>query len=329
MSLKMINKILIVGPSWVGDMVMAQTLFKLLKKSNNDVVIDVLAPDFTLGLLERMPEVTKKIAMPLGHGTLGIKSRYQLGKILREENYDQAIILPNSFKSALVPWFAKIPKRTGFRGEMRYGVLNDLRVLDKERYPLMVDRFMALGLPKGALIPEDFAYPLLTVSEDNLKNIINKLDLKQDREIIALCPGAEFGSAKRWPEDHYAKFARKKLDAGASVWIFGSPKDAPVAKKINELTGGDCEDLTGKTSLCDAIDLLSLASLVISNDSGLMHVAAALDKPLMAIYGPTTADFTPPLTDKAEIHSLQLACQPCFQRECPLEHHKCMKELTL
>jgi len=265
--------------------------------------------------------------MPIGHGILGLSERHRIGKQLREKNYQQAIVLPNSFKSALIPWWANIPIRTGWRGEMRYGLLNDIRVLDKKRYPLMIEQFMALGLPVGAALPAEYPLPLLKISRDSCAETLAKQGLSTDQPILVICPGAEFGPAKRWPEEHYARVANEKLKAGWQVWILGSPKDQPVAEKIMELTQQRCRSLAGKTKLEEAVDLISCAKAVVSNDSGLMHIAAALQKPLIAVYGPTSAAFTPPLHKQATVLTLALECQPCFERECPLKHHRCMNEL--
>lgn len=323
------TKLFVVGPSWVGDMVMAQGLFKFYKQNNPEATIDVLAPAWSLPLLARMPEVSSAIAMPLGHGQLQWQERYKLGKSLRCMDYSQAIVLPNSFKSALIPWFAKIPKRTGWRGEMRYGLLNDLRVLDPQRYPRMIDRFIALALPADASMPAQVPIPLLTISHDAQMRALSRHGLTLPRgQVLALCPGAEFGPAKRWPEQHFAAIARQKCEEGWQVWLFGSEKDKPVTQAIQAMTEGRCVDLAGRTTLEEAIDLIALATSVVSNDSGLMHVASALGKPLVAIYGPTSPAFTPPLHNDATFVSLSLACQPCFQRVCPLEHQKCMKDLS-
>lgn len=325
----MTNKILIVGPAWVGDMVMAQCLFKVLKQQHANVQIDVLAPAWSLPLLARMPEVANAIVMPIGHGQLNLHERYRLAVSLREKKYEQAIVLPNSFKSALIPFWAKIPVRTGWRGEMRYFLLNDIRTLNKKKYPLMIEQFMALGLPANTRLPDQYPLPELKISADACQDSLVRHHLVlSDHPILALCPGAEFGPAKRWPEDYFATVANEKLAAGWQVWLFGSAKDQSVTEKIMQLTDNRCVDLAGRTRLEEAVDLLSQASLVVSNDSGLMHIAAALQKPLIAVYGPTSAAFTPPLHDKAKIISLSLPCQPCFQRECPLKHHRCMRELS-
>lgn len=321
------NKILIVGPAWVGDMVMAQCLFKLIKQQQPDVAIDVLAPNWSLPLLVRMPEVSEAIIMPIGHGKVALRERYSLGKRLRHA-YQQAILLPNSFKSALIPYFARIPLRTGWLGEMRYGLLNDIRYLDKKRYPLMIERFMALGLKRNEKLPEIYPLPELSILQASCRDALQKHNLTiSDRRILALCPGAEFGPAKRWPEQYYASIANAKIKEGWDVWLFGSEKDGVVTNSIMQLTNNKCVNLAGKTKLEEAVDLLSLTHLIVSNDSGLMHISAALKKPLIVVYGPTTDEFTPPLHDQAKIIKLNLDCQPCFQRECPLMHHRCMREL--
>ncbi len=307
---------------------MAQTLFTLLKQQDPAVTIDVIAPSWSQPLLERMPEVNQGLNLPFGHGVLALRERYRLGKSLRANQYDQAILLPNSFKSALVPFFAKIPLRTGWRGEMRYGVLNDVRSLDKQALPLMIQRFMALGLAADTPLPATQIRPNLQVSSDSVAVALNKHGLNADKPVLVLCPGAEFGPAKRWPEYHYADVAKHKLAQGWQVWILGSPKDQPVAEDIQALTDNRCVDLTGKTSLAEAIDIMSQASQVVTNDSGLMHIAAALNRPLVAVYGSSSPKFTPPLNDNVKIISEGLDCSPCFERECPLGHLNCLKQLA-
>lgn len=321
------NAILVVGPSWVGDMVMAQTLFKVLKQQQPHRAIDLLAPAWSAPLAARMPEIRAAIAMPVGHGELRLGLRHALGKQLRAQKYNQAIVLPNSFKSALVPVFANIPKRTSWRGEMRYGFINDMRLLDKVKYPKMIDRFAALAYPKDHLLPEKLPLPEFSIDRTVLATTLTNYNLSTEQPVLALCPGAEFGPAKRWPSEHYAKVAQAYLARGWQVWLFGSTNDAPVADTIMQLTGKQCVDLTGKTQLSQAIDLLSVASLVISNDSGLMHISAALQRPMVVIYGSTDPGFTPPLLENVKIVSLGLACSPCFERECPLGHLKCLHDL--
>ena len=324
-------KYLIVGPSWVGDMVMAQTLFIAIKQQHPEAIIDVLAPAWSLPIIERMPEVRRGIDMPLGHGKVGLGIRKQLGKSLRAEQYSHAITLPGSFKSALVPFWAGIPERIGWRGEMRYGLLNNLRVLDKARYPLMVERYVALAYPKNAALPSPLPKPAFKVDPVKVEAACGRYRLNTDTPVLALCPGAEFGPSKQWPAEHYAEVARSTIERGWQVWLFGSDKDYEVNQQIKtrlpEQLQKSCFNLAGETTLEDAVDLMSLASAVVSNDSGLMHIAAALDRPLVVVYGSTSADHTPPMNEQREILSLNLECSPCFKRECPLGHTNCMKQL--
>lgn len=312
-------------------MVMAQTLFTTLKQRNPDCRIDVLAPAWSRPLLERMPEVNAAIAMPIGHGELALGKRWSLAQHLRKKNYDVAYVLPNSLKSALIPAFAGIPLRVGWRGEMRFGLLNDIRLLDKQRYPLMIERFIALAYAEGKALPETLPRPRLAVVESRLPGLCEKFDLDLSRPVLALCPGAEFGPAKRWPESHYQVVAEVMLSRGWQVWLMGSNSDAGVGDNIVAATRAEkkafIRNLAGQTELAEAIDLLAVASAVVSNDSGLMHISAALGRPLVVVYGSTSPGFTPPLGDCVEVLSIPVDCGPCFQRECPRGDLKCLVEL--
>ena len=311
-------------------MVMAQSLFISLKKSNPNGLIDVLAPAWSLPLLDMMPEVSKAIVMPLQHGQFGLMSRIKLGRQLRTNHYDQAIILPNSWKSAIVPFFARIPHRTGYRGEWRWGLLNDVRKLDKSILTMTVQRFVTLGLPKTAKQPPDCQHPSLPANKTGQDAVIQKFSLTLSESILALCPGAEFGPSKRWPSDYFAKVAQAKIQQGWQVWLLGSKNDKESAAGINKLTNQQCRDFVGQTSLLEAVELMSLANTVVANDSGLMHLAAALDKNVIAIYGSTPPDFAPPLCKNAQTVSLHLPCSPCRKRVCPLfpvghpDHTQCL-----
>lgn len=333
------TNILIVGPSWVGDMVMAQVLFILLKQRDPDCRITVLAPAWSRALLDRMPEVEASINMPVGHGKVDLGARWNLAHKLVPERYDWAIVLPNSFKSALIPAMAGVPKRTGWRGEMRFWLLNDIRLLRKDRYPLMIERFAALAYPPDRSLPESLPRPKLQINKERVDELTGQLDLSLEQPVLALCPGAEFGSAKRWPEQYYAEVAAAMMARGWQVWLLGSERDQPVGQAIIDaitnseqaqsryLNREQIFNLAGRTELADAIDLLSAASLVVSNDSGLMHIAAALARPLVVIYGSTSPGFTPPLADRVEVLSIPVDCGPCFQRECPQKHLKCLNDL--
>ncbi len=326
------EKILILGPAWVGDMVLAQSLFTTLKQQFPNCQIDVAAPAWTLPLLERMPEVTNGIALPFKHGEFAFWKRISFGKSLRKASYTQAIILTNSFKSAIFPFAANIPRRTSFLGEMRYGLINDIRSLDKRKLPRTIDRFVTLGLAKNTELPK-IPNPKLSANHENAQATLKKIgQAMPSSKVLGLCPGAEYGEAKRWPIDYFAATAKFALDKGWEVWLFGSEKDVPYTHLINQQVGNRCLDLGGKTKLGEAIDLMALCDTIISNDSGLMHVAAALDKNLIAIFGSSTPHHTPPMSSKAKIEYLGLSCSPCFKRVCPLKnensHMQCLKKIT-
>ena len=326
----MADKILVMGPSWVGDMVMAHSLFQSLKQHNPDVQIDVAAPAWTLPLLDRMPEVSEKIALPFKHGQLGLMERIKFGRSLNNKHYTQSISLVNSLKSAILPFAANIPKRTGFLGEMRYGLLNDIRPLDKTKLPKTVERFVTLGMAKDQALPQ-IPQPALLADSANAKLALANLGIQDSsKKILGLCPGAEYGEAKRWPTKHYAEVANAALNQGWQVFLFGSVKDIPITQAINEMTQSRCIDLGGKTKLGDAIDIMSLCNTIISNDSGLMHVAAALDIKLIAIFGSSDPTHTPPIHPNATIEYLGLNCSPCFKRVCPLQgesHLACLNKI--
>lgn len=319
------EQILVAGPAWVGDMVMAQSLFKTLKQRPHPVEIDVLAPAWSNPILKRMPEVRDVINLPVSHGELGFITRYKIGKSLRYKKYDQAIITPRSYKSALIPFFASAKKRTGYRGEMRYGVINDIHPLDKNILKQTVQRYVALGLSKTIGQPPETPYPSLTVDKENLNKVMKRLSLNTDKPVIALLPGAEYGEAKRWPIAYYSSLAEKIIAEGYQVWVLGSEKDNLKAKQI--IKSENIINLCGQTTLEDSIDLLSVCACAVTNDSGLMHIAAAVDIPLIAIYGSSTPEYTPPMSNKAIIEYIKLECSPCFERQCPLKHTNCLKNI--
>jgi len=324
------NRLLIVGPTWVGDMVMAQSLLTLLRQQQPDAHITVMAPAWSRALIERMPEVDAGIGSPFGSGDLKLIARWKLGRQLSGQ-FDTAYILPNSYKSALLPFFARIPKRVGWQGEMRNALLTDCRKLDVTRYPLMVERFVALALNEGEKLPV-INRPALQADAGQAAATISSLGIEKAERVLALCPGAEFGDAKQWPLRHYARLCDLAVGAGWQVWILGSNNDRQagneVLSAVSESNRSCCFDLTGKTSLNQAIDLLSLASATVSNDSGLMHIAAAVGSPLVALYGSTSPDFTPPLADRVKSLTTDIGCRPCFKRQCPLGHKRCLTEIT-
>jgi heptosyltransferase-2 len=324
------DKVLVVGPSWVGDMVMAQSLYRLLRQRAPGIEIHVLAPAWSLPVLQRMPEVARGIELPIGHGELGLGRRYVLGTQLRAERYAHAIVLPRSAKSALVPWFAKVPLRTGYRGEWRYGLLNDVRHLDP-RLDQTVKRFVALG---RSARDETFSplaselRPKLGVDHANLQRLQRAHHLEPGATSVALMPGAEYGPAKRWPIAQYAELAARLAGNGIDVLVLGSAKE----RELGECLVADSprvRNLCGRTTLADVIDLVSAAAVAVCNDSGLLHVAAATDTHVVALYGSSSPSFTPPLTDAKTVLYLGIECSPCFARECPLGHLRCLREIAV
>ena len=322
------KKALIVAPSWIGDTIMAQPLFARLLAQHPGLRLDALAPRWVAPVLRRMPEIGDVVDSPFGHGQLSLKPRWRLARQLAAGNYDAVYVLPNSLKSALVPFLAGIPRRVGFTGESRYGLINVRHRLDRQRLPLMVERFAQLGEQPGAPLHRPIPYPRLRSTPEEQQRTLEQLGLDRPDHVVAFCPGAEYGPAKRWPAAHFAALARELAARGHTIWLFGSPKDHAVAEEISALAPGLCRNLCGTTTLEQAVDLLALTELVVCNDSGLMHVAAALDRPIVALYGSSSPGFTPPLSDRADILSLNLACSPCFKRECPLGHLDCLNKLA-
>ncbi|MEO7744434.1 MAG: lipopolysaccharide heptosyltransferase II [Usitatibacter sp.] len=316
---------LVVAPSWIGDAVLSHPLLARVAASDPAGTIDVLAPPWVIPVYLRMPEVDAAIDNPFGHGDLRLAERRAFAR--RLERYDRALVLPNSFKSVLIPWHARIPVRTGYRGEMRYGLLNDVRKLDESALPLIVERYAALAQPAGEALRRPLPEPRLRIDAESREATVAKHRLDVSAPVAAFAPGAEYGPAKRWPARHFAALAQTLAARGWRVWLLGSPRDAEVTAQIQSLSGDSCVDLAGRTSLDEAIDLLSLATRVVTNDSGLMHVAAALDRPIAAIFGSSSPVFTPPLATGARVISLNLACSPCFARVCPLGHTNCLETL--
>ena len=323
------ERILIVAPSWIGDAILSEPLVALLRDPYVDPIVDVLVPPWCAPVYARMRGIRRIFENPIGHGEFDLPGRRRLARSLKQERYTRALVLPNSWKSALIPYLARIPKRVGYVGEGRYGLLTDARRLKTKALPRLVDRFAALAAPPGTLIPMPPS-PVLVPDAGNRAAAQRALHLKTERPVVILCPGAEFGAAKRWPPNQFAELASMLLRDGYQVWIVGSPNDKIAASAVLNSLGDNMtkvRDLTARTDLGTAIDLLSSASLVISNDSGLMHAAAAVGVPLVALFGSSSPLYTPPISALARVAKIDIECSPCFKRECPLGHFKCMREL--
>ena len=324
-------KALIVAPAWIGDTVLAHPLFMRLHEHLPGLQLDALAPRWVAPVLERMPEITQIIDSPFAHGELSLKARHHLARQLSQAGYQRAYILPNSIKSALIPFFAGIPERIGFIGESRYGLLNHRHTLDKIALPQMAERFAQLSEKPGAPLPRPLPLPRLSSSDAQQAATRAALGIEAPSKLAIFCPGAEYGPAKRWPARHFATLASELAQRGYTVWLLGSKKDQQVGDEILALAklGAPLRNLCGNTSLTQAIDLIASADFIVCNDSGLMHVAAALNRPLVAVYGSSSPGFTPPLSAHAKIISLKLECSPCFKRECPLGHLDCLNKLAV
>ena len=321
---------LVISPNWIGDAVMAQPLLQLLRRQHPERAIDVLAPPWVAPVWRAMQEVDNVLEAPFRHGALQLRERWRFARQLHQRGYADAYVLPNTLKFALIPWLAGIPNRVGYKGEMRYGLLNVMHHDDKAAPRAMVAFYAALATqpvagaaPSGAL-----PRPALFASQQQIGRTLSKLGLHADRPLIAFAPGAEFGSAKRWPASHFAALANTILDQhqNSQIVLLGSGKDKAVCDEIVALAPA-IHNFAGTTSLTEAVALIAQATVMISNDSGLLHIASALNRPIVALYGPTDPDHAPPFSDVAKSISLRLACAPCRQRECPLGHHECMQKL--
>ncbi|MCL2020576.1 MAG: lipopolysaccharide heptosyltransferase II [Betaproteobacteria bacterium] len=329
----MMERALIVAPAWVGDTIMAEPLLARLQEASPGMEIDALSPAWVAPVFTRMPEVGHVHLSPFKHGEMALSRRFSLAR--RLQGYSRAYVLPNSFKAALIPFFAGIPRRVGFTGEARYGLLNVRHVLDKGVLPRMVERFAQLAEEPGAPLRRPIPFPRLISTPEQQRTTLRDLGLEENGSAeapIIFCPGAEYGPAKRWPIEHFATLALALSKDGACIWFMGSGRDKILAEAILALLPEsecvNCRNLCGATRLEQAIDLIALSRLVVCNDSGLMHIAAALDRPLVALFGSSSPAFTPPLASKAEVARLNLECSPCFKRKCPLGHLDCLRQLS-
>jgi len=342
------KRILVISPNWIGDAVMAQPLLQLLRGEYPEAPIDVLAPPAVSPVWRQMAEVDEVLETPFRHGALQLGERWRYARMLRSRGYFAAYVLPNTLKYALIPWLAGIARRVGYKGESRYGLIN---VMHHDAAPPrpMVPFYAALAFapspdapqmdgapatpswrtPSGQANAPRVPQPRLAVSAAQIATACGKAGLDADRPLIVFAPGAEFGSAKRWPAGHFADLAREVFAQvpGAQVALLGGPKDRDVCESVRALAPGAL-NLAGKTSLGEAVALIARADAVVSNDSGLLHIASALNRPVIAIYGPTDPDHAPPFSDIAVSISLRLDCSPCRQRECPLGHHNCMRGIS-
>lgn len=330
------QKILVISPAWLGDIIMSQSLLSTLKHLNPRCHITVYAPAYAHPILHRMDEVDSIITNPFAHGSLLLKERYNEGKKLREGNFDVAYVLPNSFKSALPAYFAKIPERIGWQGEMRYGVLN-FRRQNKQAFPRMVERYVSLAYIHDQNVTSEsnlpsFAYPKLNAQQPN-DELLTRLELKLDRPLLTLGCGANYGPAKLWPVEYFAKVSNYFIQHHqGAILALGTPKDQETVNNIKAHIDTDklpyFYDICGKTNLTEALDLVACSKAAVCNDSGMMHTVAACDVPQVCIFGSTSTGYTPPLSKKAICLESQEPCHPCFKRECKFKTYQCLKGIT-
>jgi heptosyltransferase-2 len=323
------RRTLLISPNWIGDAVMAQPLLQLLKRQHPERPIDVLAPPSVAPAWRAMIEVDSVLETPFRHGALQLRERWRYARVLRARGYAEAYVLPNTIKYALIPWLAGIARRVGYKGEMRYGLLNVVHHDDRPKRA-MVPFYAALAGAPGAALRADVPRPVMRVSPEQVLETRERHGMGRSGRLVVFAPGAEFGAAKRWPARHFAALAQAVLaqDPAARIVLLGSPKDREACAEITAITGSEgIHNVAGATSLSEAIALIAGAAAVVANDSGLLHIASALNRPLIALYGPTDPDHAPPFSDVARSMSLRLACAPCRQRDCPLGHHDCMEKL--
>jgi heptosyltransferase II len=336
--------ILIIAPNWIGDAVMTQPLLASLKALYPNSAIDVLASTWVAPIYRACAEVNEVIEAKFEHKQLQWVLRRQLAKQLATKKYQACFVLPNSFKSALIPWLANIPLRIGYRGEMRFGLVNvSLDNPSKLNRPPMVEHYLALSTLLNDEEPADHRQrskqeltPHLNISTSATESVTQKLQsakigsVEQNSGIYTLCPGAEYGPSKRWPTEYFAILAKELININPSnqIILIGSQGDRHLADEIiSQGNHSHIHNWCGSTSLDEAIALIGMSKAVVSNDSGLMHIAAALNIPQVALFGSSDPSHTPPLSDKARVIWLELSCSPCHKRECPLGHLKCLKDI--
>ena len=320
------SPILIVPYMWIGDFVRCHTVVCLLGERFPDRPIDLLTTRMVSPLVDYMPGVRKGVVFDLPRRRLALSQHRALAGLLRAEHYGDALIMPRTWKSALAPFLAGIPRRTGFFGEMRFGLVNDLRGGEKA-LPRMVDRCAALALPKNAAPPQDLPLPHLVVPPEALAPWRARMNIPEhDKPVAVLAPGA-VGPSKRWPA--FGTLAARLVEQGFTVWVIGGPDEKALATEIAR-HAPQTRDLTG-ADLRNAILALAAATVAVSNESGLLHVAAAIGTPSIGIFGPTSPWHWAPLNPLAAVIEAKtdVPCRPCHKPTCRLQHHGCMRDIPM
>lgn len=293
------NPVLIVPYMWIGDFVRVHSVVRLLKQRWPNRPIDILTSSLCAPILDYLPGVRTGIVADLPRRRLPFSQYSALGNRLFQEHYGTALIMPRTWKSALAPFLARIPERTGFAGEFRFGLINDMR-FGERKLERMIDCFVALAIPKNASPPETWPLPSVVVPGAEVETWLSHKDLrKSGRPVVALAPGA-VGPGKAWPPQNYAELAKRIADRGGDVWVLGGPAEREIAAMIAAVGGPSVSDLTGN-DLRNAIVALAAAGVAVTNDSGLMHISAAIGTPTVAIFGPTSPRLWAPLNPLSAI----------------------------
>jgi heptosyltransferase-2 len=312
---------------WIGDFVRCHSVVKVLKARFPARPVDVLSTALCAPLADYMPELRQAIVVDLPRKRLAYDQHAALAQRLKHESYGTALIMPRTWKAALAPFLAGIPERVGWLGEMRFLLLNEVRYGERKR-PRMIDQCAALALPSDAEQPADWPLPELRVPSAEVAGWRERLGLTATGPAIALAPGA-VGPSKRWPAVAYAEVARRLTAQGIAVWVLGGPDEKSLAQEIIADAGPLARDLTGN-DLRGAILALAAADVAVSNDSGLLHVAAALGTLAVGIFGPTSPWHWAPLNPIAAAVQapVRLDCQPCHKPTCRMQHHRCMRDIS-
>ena len=320
--------ILIITPNWLGDQIMAQSLYIALKKRHTSCQIDVVTSEKFKGLYQRMPEINNILIFENKHNKLDLKKRWLFSKKIRKKSYSLAIILPLSLKATLIPFFAGIKKRRAWSNQ-RYGLINESQPLDQKKHThsalKQVEQYLALQ--KFPFEIKKKFIPKLKESKDKQETILKKFKINTQQKILICCPGSAYGPSKQWPLHHLKDLCVHYLEKNWEIILLGTEKEKEICQNIKK----NCpkvKNLCMKTKLEDVIDLMSTATWIISNDSGLMHLAAATQQKQIAIFGSSSPLFTPPLNKNAHIIFQNLNCSPCFKRVCPLKHNECLETIS-
>ncbi|MBH44517.1 MAG: lipopolysaccharide heptosyltransferase II [Gammaproteobacteria bacterium] len=318
------KNILIVAPAWIGDFIISQAVYKQLKNLNESCEIDLIIKGDLIPLAKMMPEIKNIYELTIPHGVLGLKKRIKLSQKLSNHKYNECFVLQNSFKSALIPWFLKIPIRVGYSTELRFLLLNRHYKLVKHQLS-MVNRYLKL-------LDSQYSYnlkPQITIDSDCRIKTIKKFNLDNNKKNLFFCPDAEFGPAKRWPIEKWIELIAH-LSINYPIYIVG--KDPEMLKSFSSAFANhkNVHNLINRTSLQEVVNLLSCAAVVVSNDSGLMHIAASVNAKIISLFGSSSPDYTAPLIDDGDSKVIykELSCSPCFERECPLKHLNCLNSIT-